>query len=90
MQMEIEIRIHRSVMDRVLDYCTYEHFSPDGDEHYIVSFTFIENDYHYDLLFGLGDRCECLAPSHVRAEMRRRIQDIAALYEDGSGDVLSE
>jgi len=90
MQTEIEIRIHRSVMDRVLDYCAYEHFMPDGEEHYIVSFPFIENDYHYDLLLGLGDRCECLAPSHVRAEMRRRIQGMAALYEDGGGDVLPE
>ena len=82
MQTEIKIRIHKSVMDRVLDYCTYEHFTPDGDEYYIVSFPFIENEYHYNILFSFGDKCECLEPLHIRAEMKRRIQDIAALYEN--------
>lgn len=46
LQTNIKIRIHKSIMNRVLDYCTYEHFSPDGEEHYIVSFPFIENDYY--------------------------------------------
>ena len=82
MQTEIKIRIHKSIMDRVLDYCTYEHFSPDGDEHYIVSFPFIENDYYYNMLFGFGDKCECLEPLHIRAEIKRRIRHIAALYEN--------
>lgn len=81
MQKNINIRIHQSVMDRVLDYCTYEHFSPDGDEHYIVSFPFIENDYYYNILFGFGDKCECLDPLHIRTEMKRRIHDIATIYE---------
>jgi predicted DNA-binding transcriptional regulator YafY len=82
MQTEIKIRIHKSVMDRVLEYCTYEHFSPDGDERYIVSFPFIENDYYYNILFGFGDKCECLEPLHIRLEMKRRIHDIATLYNN--------
>lgn len=82
MQTKIKIRIHKSVMDRVLDFCSYEDFSPDGDAHYIVNFPFIENDYHYDILLGFGDKCECLEPPHVRVEMKRRIHDIAALYEN--------
>jgi predicted DNA-binding transcriptional regulator YafY len=77
----ITIRIHKSVMDRVLDFCPYEHFTPEGDEHYIVSFPFIENEYHYDILLSFGNKCECLAPDYIRKEMKRRIQDIAALYE---------
>ena len=81
MQTRIRIRIHHSVMDRVLDYCTYEDFSPDGDEHYMVNFPFIENEYHYAILLSFGDKCECLEPLHVRTEMRRRIHDIAALYD---------
>ncbi|MDA3900603.1 MAG: YafY family protein [Spirochaetes bacterium] len=81
MQKIIKIRFHKSVMDRVLDYCAYEHFSPDGDEHYIVGFPFIENDYYYNVLFSFGDKCECLEPLHIRAEMKRRIDDIMALYE---------
>ncbi|HWR10669.1 MAG TPA: YafY family protein [Rectinemataceae bacterium] len=81
MQTTIKIRIHKSVMDRVLDYCAYEHFSPDGDEHWIVSFPFIENEYHYNILLSFGDKCECLEPPHIRREMKRRIHDIATIYE---------
>ena len=82
MQTTIKIRIHKSVMDRVLDFCTYEHFSPDGDEHFIVSIPFIENEYHYNILFSFGDKCECLEPLHIRTEMKRRIHDIATIYEN--------
>lgn len=83
MQTKIKIRIHQSVMDQVLDICAFEDFFQDGKEHYIVWFPFIENDYYFNFLFSLGDQCECLEPLHIRAEMRRRIQNIAALYENG-------
>jgi len=79
MQTRIKIRIHKSVMDRMLDYCAYDDFSPDGDEHFIVDFPFIENEYYYDILLSFGDKCECLEP-HIRKEMKRKIQEIAALY----------
>ena len=82
MQTYIKIRIHKSVMERVLDYCTQEDFSPDGDAHYIVRFPFIENEYYYNVLLGFGDKCECLEPIHIRAELKRRIQDIAAIYDN--------
>jgi predicted DNA-binding transcriptional regulator YafY len=81
MQKEIKIRIHKSVMDQILDYCPYEQFMPDGEEHYIVNFPFIENEYYYNILFSFGDKCECLEPLHIRAEMKRRIHDIATIYE---------
>ena len=81
MLKNIKIRIHRSIMDRVLNHCAFDHFSPDGSEHYIVGFPFIENDYYYNILCGFGDKCECLEPLHVRAEMKRRIQNMATLYE---------
>ena len=82
MQTRIKIRIHQSIMDRVLDFCEYEHYLPDGEEHYIVSFPFIESEYYYNILFSFGDKCECLEPLHIRAEMKRRIQDIATIYEN--------
>ncbi|HCG63470.1 MAG TPA: YafY family transcriptional regulator [Sphaerochaeta sp.] len=85
LQTEIRIRIHRSVMDRVLEYCTYDHFSPDGEEHYLVSFPFIENDYYYNILFGFGNACECLGPLPIRTEIKRRIHAMATLYEKETG-----
>lgn len=81
MQTRIKIRIHNSVMDRVLDFCTYEDFVSDGDEHYIVDFPFVENEYYYGILLSFGDKCECLEPSHIRTEIKRKIHDIAAIYE---------
>ncbi|QIB69642.1 YafY family transcriptional regulator [Aminipila butyrica] len=82
MQTKIKIRIHQSIMDRVLDFCTYEHFSPDGEEHYLVRFPFIENEYYYNILFSFGDKCECVEPLHIRTEMKRRLRDMAVLYEN--------
>ena len=80
-QTPITLRIHKSVLERVLDYCNEEDISPDGDEHYIVRYPFLERDFYYDILLGLGDQCECLSPEHVRAEMKRRIQKMLAMYE---------
>jgi len=82
MQTEVKIRIHKSILDRVLEYCTFDHFTPDGGEHYFVGFPFIENEYYYDILLGFGDKCECVEPLHIRKEMKRRIYDIAAIYGD--------
>ncbi|TFJ47442.1 transcriptional regulator [Carnobacterium divergens] len=78
----IQIRIHQSVMDRVLDFCAYEEFSPDGDDHYMVNFPFIENDYYYTILFSFGNKCECLEPQHIRTEMKRRVNELATMYEN--------
>lgn len=82
MQTNIKLRIHNSVMERVLDYCTYEHFTPDGEEHYVVDFPFIENEYYYHILLSFGDQCECIEPLHVRGEMKSRIRKMAAMYEN--------
>lgn len=82
MQKNIRLRIHHSVIDQVLEYCAYEDFLADDEEHYIVQLPFIENDYYYNVLFSFGDKCECLEPAHVREEMKRRIRDIAAIYEN--------
>ena len=82
MQTTIKICIHKSIMERVLDFCTYENFSIDGDEHYIVNFPFIENEYYYNILFSFGNKCECLEPLYIRKEMKRKIHDIATIYEN--------
>ena len=81
MQIKIKIRIHKSILDKVLDYCAYENFLPDGHEHYIVDFPFVENDYYNDILLGFGNKCECLEPQHIRENMRHKIHDIAIIYE---------
>ena len=81
MQTNIKIRIHKSAADRVLDFCSFESFTQDGGEHYLVRFPFIENDFYYNILLGLGSGCECLEPPHIREEMKRRIKALAAVYD---------
>jgi len=73
MQTKVKLRIHKSILDRVLDYCTSDHVTPDGDDHCMVSFPFIENEYYYNIVFSFGDKCECMEPLHIRAEIKRRI-----------------
>ena len=82
LQITITLRIHKSILERVLDFVASEDLSPDGTEHYIVRYPLIENDYYYGILLGFGDKCECLEPPHVRAEMKRRAEAIAALYKE--------
>ncbi len=81
MQTIIELRVHVSALDRVLEYCAFEDLVPDGDDHYLAQVPFIENDYYYDVLLGLGEKCECLRPAQVREEMRRKTRALAAVYE---------
>lgn len=81
LQKNIKIRIHKTIMNSVLDYCSPECFSPEGEDYYRVNFPFIENDYYYNLLLSFGNKCECLEPEQVRTEMKRRINEMAAMYE---------
>lgn len=80
--MIITLRIHKSILERVLDYCDDKDIYSGGAEHFIVHYPLIENDYYYGILLSFGDKCECLEPPHVRAEMKRRTEAIAALYKD--------
>lgn len=78
---KVKIRIHKSVMERILDFCPYDEFYPDGEDYFIVDFSFIESEYSYDMLMSMGDKCECLEPQRVRQEMKNRIQKMLDMYE---------
>lgn len=82
MQTKIQIRVHESIIDSVLDYCSFDNFTSNGDEYYLVDFPFVENDYFYNILLSFGDKCECLSPSHIRTELKRKAQKIAELYNN--------
>lgn len=82
LQNKIQLRIHVSLMDRLLDFCSDEHFSPVAADYYLVDFPFIENDFYYNLLFSFGNKCECLGPPHIRQELKRRLKELETLYQD--------
>lgn len=81
LRITIKLRIHESILERILDYCDYENFSKDDKSHYIVNFPFIENDYYYSMLLGFGDQCECLEPLHVRSTLKEKIKNLSRIYE---------
>ncbi|MGX4593271.1 helix-turn-helix transcriptional regulator [Leuconostoc sp. JNUCC 76] len=81
LRITIKLRIHESILERILDYCDYENFSKDDKSHYIVNFPFIENDYYYSMLLGFGDQCECLGPLHVRSTLKEKIKNLSRIYE---------
>lgn len=80
MQTKIQIKVHESILDNVLDYCAFDNIIPDGDESYLVDFPFVENDYYYNILLSFGDKCECLSPSHIRTELKRKAQKVIDIY----------
>ena len=49
-------------------------------EHCFVGLPFVKKEYRYDIPLSFGDKRECLEPLRIRAEMKRGIQDLAAIY----------
>ena len=80
LQTDIKIRIHKSVLDRILDFCPYERLSQDGEEYYLADYPFFDSDYYYDMLLSLGDKCEILEPAHVREKLKQKIKNLAKVY----------
>lgn len=80
LQTNIKIRIHKSIMDEVLNYSSFENFTQDKKDYYIVNFPFIENDYYYNILLSFGDKCECLNPEHIRTEIKQRLYNMINIY----------
>ncbi|EPH70488.1 hypothetical protein D929_02332, partial [Enterococcus faecalis 02-MB-P-10] len=80
-QISIKLRIHESIMERLLDYCDHDNFFKDGKNHYLVTFPFIENNYYYGILLSFGKYCECIEPLHIRTELKRKIANLSKIYE---------
>lgn len=81
LQENIKLRVHKSILDRVLEFCTFDCIKADGEDYYLVDYPFIERDYYYDMLLSFGDKCECLEPLNVREELKRRIKNLIKIYE---------
>jgi len=81
-QMNIKIRIHKSILDRILEYCPFECIKADGEEYYLADYPFVDSDYYYDMLLSFGDKCEILEPAHVREQLKQKIKSLAKIYAD--------
>lgn len=76
----IKLRIHKSILDRLLEFCSFDNIKADGEEHYFVEYPFIDHDYYYDMLLSFGDKCECLEPLSVREKLKQKIQSLMQVY----------
>ncbi|MNJ05272.1 hypothetical protein D3C73_1664840 [compost metagenome] len=65
----------------MLELCGEEQVEACGEHRYLVRFPFTENDFGYNMLLQMGDKCECLDPPHVRDELVRRIRKVLGIYE---------
>ncbi|MBQ9207790.1 MAG: YafY family transcriptional regulator [Treponema sp.] len=82
-QAEITLRVHKSIIDRILDFCPQDKIVPDDDEYFIVRFPFVESDWSYDMLLSLGEKFECLEPRSVREKLREKIFKMAERMREG-------
>ncbi|MDL2318729.1 YafY family transcriptional regulator [Eubacteriales bacterium OttesenSCG-928-A19] len=78
--LEIELMIHPSLREQILDRCNEENMTLATDGRIHVRLNFVESDLGYCYLMQLGDRCECIAPAHVRQELIRRINKLREVY----------
>ncbi|MNI13326.1 HTH domain protein [compost metagenome] len=77
----ITLRIEEPLVDLMLELCGEEQVEACGEHRYLVHFPFTENDFGYNMLLRMGDKCECLDPPHVRDELIRRIRKLLGIYE---------
>ena len=80
LQTTIKLRVHKSILDRLLEFCDFDCINADGEEYYLAEYPFIERDYYYDMLLSFGDKCECMEPPHVREELKKRIESLGRVY----------
>lgn len=78
----IQLKIHRTLKDQLIDKFGNITVLCQEDEQYLtVELRFMADDYGYNFLLGLGERCECLAPEYVRIELKKRIRKLLSLYD---------
>jgi predicted DNA-binding transcriptional regulator YafY len=77
----IKLLIDASIRDLVIEFCGVENIKPYGNNKFIVSFPFTEDDFSYSMILRLGDKCECLEPENVRLEIIRRVENLLNIYK---------
>lgn len=79
---KIKLKVHKTILDSILDYCTFDDIIAEESDFYIVEFPFVDNDYCYGVLLSLGDKCECLEPLTIRKNFEHRIKSMELLYRN--------
>jgi len=77
----LKLLIHESLSDIMVEFCGKDNVTLYKDDKYIAYFPFVEDDYFYNMILRFGDKCECLEPEHVRAEIIKRIEKLLSIYK---------
>lgn len=78
--IRIKLRIHASILDEVLQYCSKDCIVKEDEEYYLVDFRFIDDHYGYSILMSFGEHCECLEPASIRQELIHKLKNTLFLY----------
>lgn len=82
----IKLKAHKSLWGRLLSFCSHEDLTETTDGYLLADYLFMPDDFGYSKLLSFGDRCECLGPPEVRAELIRRIEALRSMYSEASTD----
>lgn len=78
----IKLIVDWSLREQMVERCGEDNVRAYGEDKFIVEFPFVDDDLGYNILMGLGDKCECLAPENVRVELIKRIKKLLHIYEN--------
>lgn len=77
----ITLKVSHKIKDQLREkFGKLEIIDTIGSEEILVKFPFMEDDFGYNLIIGLGNQCECIAPERVRRELKRRLEELFTKY----------
>ncbi|MDN4605129.1 YafY family protein [Paenibacillus sp. F6_3S_P_1C] len=79
--VEVTIRVHRSVIDKVIERFGGAHILHMGEETCLATYPIIKNTFGYDKLLAFGDKCEVIEPIEVRNGFQNYVRRILEKYE---------
>lgn len=80
-RVAVTIRIHRSMMDKVIERFGEGHLLKVEEDTCLASYPIIPNSFGYDKLLAFGDKCEIVGPAEVREGFQHYVRSILAKYE---------
>ncbi|MDI4647947.1 helix-turn-helix transcriptional regulator [Cohnella hashimotonis] len=81
-RVDVKIRIHRSVVDQVIERFGEAHVLEMGKDTCLATYPIVNNTFGYDKLLAFGDKCEVLEPPEVRAAFRAYLRGILGRYDE--------
>ncbi|MCX8639996.1 YafY family transcriptional regulator [Gilliamella sp. B3172] len=86
---KIKLLIDESLLERILDFCDEKDIKKLNGQQYLVDFNFIDDDYSYGILLGLGHKCICLEPEHIRQKLIERAETLVKSYKETVNPFMS-